>query len=116
MQLATHKWKGWDQSFNLWIPEYELSPGVAEYVDAYELRLALFYDVATKYMVVYPLRSKDENTTATKRFCADLRAYGGDTIKRFHSDNGGEYTGKEYCEMITNMGQQNPRPCRTTLT
>ena len=66
--------------------------------------VALFYDVATEYMVVYPLRSKDENTTATKRFCADLRAYGGDTIKHFHSDNGGEYTGREYCTMITDMG------------
>ena len=39
-----------------------------------------------------------------KRYCADHARFGALEAKHFHSDNGGEYTSKEYCDLITDNG------------
>ena len=65
---------------------------------------SLFVDAHTLFMAVYFLRSKDEHIEAHKRFCAELAPYGGQSVKEFHSDNGGEFTSQEYIDLLVESG------------
>ena len=66
--------------------------------------LSLFVDEYTLTMGVYPIRHKNDQLEVHKRFCADYAAYGGQSIKEFHSDNGGEFMSNEYIEHILESG------------
>ena len=66
--------------------------------------VSLFVDAHTLFMAVYFLRSKDEHIDAHKRYCAELAPYGGQNVKEFHSDNGGEFTSQEYIDHLVESG------------
>ena len=60
----------------------------------------VFTDHHSLYVHGYAIRSKDDHVKSHKSYISDLADYGGLEIKHFHSDNGGEFTSKVYCEMI----------------
>jgi len=53
-----------------------------------------FIDNYSGMICVYFLKHKSDAVAATKRFLADVAPYG--TVKRLKSDNGTEYTSKEF--------------------
>ena len=57
-----------------------------------------FIDDFSGLITVYFLKNKSDATQATKKFIADMAPYG--KIKRIRSDNGGEYTGKAYEDLL----------------
>jgi hypothetical protein len=60
--------------------------------------LSLFIDEYSRYIVVYFLHHKSDQRQAHQRFRADTKHFG--TVKKYHSDNGGEYTDKNYLDDI----------------
>ena len=64
-----------------------------------EFRYTLgFTDDYSGLTIIYFLKSKDCTVEATKRFLADVTPYG--CIKRFRSDNGGEFVSTKFRELI----------------
>ncbi len=61
-----------------------------------------FTDDYSGAIFVYFLRSKSDTIKATEKFLADCAPYG--NVKRIRSDNGGEYTGKEFQTLLRNKG------------
>ena len=68
--------------------------------------VSLFVDEYSTLIKVYGLANKRETDQIKvhKLFCADMASVGGMEVKEFHSDNGGEYIGKYYAELITEGG------------
>ena len=66
--------------------------------------ISIFVDGATSHIGLYLLRLKSDQIEAHKRYCADNSRYGALDIKHFHSDNGGEYTSQDYCDLIMENG------------
>ena len=66
--------------------------------------ISIFVDGATRHIAIYLIRTKDQQIEVHKRYCADHARFGALEAKHFHSDNGGEYTSKEYCDLITDNG------------
>ena len=61
-----------------------------------------FVDEFSSMLFTYPLRSKDEAYVALKQFVADVAPIG--TVKEIHSDNGGEYVGQSFKDVLLNNG------------
>ena len=61
-----------------------------------------FIDDYSGLMTVYFLKKKSDAVLATKKFIADMAPFG--KIKKIRSDNGGEYTSKEYEEVMLDNG------------
>lgn len=57
-----------------------------------------FTDDYSGIMMVYFLKSQSDAVQATKRFLADVAPYG--EVRCIHSDNGTEYTGKEFQTLL----------------
>ena len=66
--------------------------------------ISIFVDGATKHVAIYLIRTKDQQLEAHKRYCADHAQYGSLDAKQFHSDNGGEFTSQDYCDLIMENG------------
>ena len=64
----------------------------------------IFIDEYSLHIGGFAIRQKSNHEDSHIRYCAEMASYGGMEIKHFHSDNGGEYVGKRYCEMITSSG------------
>jgi len=62
--------------------------------------MSIFVDEFSLHIGIYFLKLKSDHLLAHKRYVADMAQYGGQEIKQFHSDNGGEYTDKRYLDMI----------------
>jgi transposase InsO family protein len=59
-----------------------------------------FTDIKSRYLVIYFGSTKDEALRHFKAYKALMERQTGNKIKKFHSDNGGEYinnTFKEFC-------------------
>ena len=63
---------------------------------------SLFVDDGTDAVWVYFLAEKNEQKEQHLEFQADTAEYG--DVKHYHSDNGGEFTDREYLRMITEEG------------
>ena len=57
--------------------------------------MVLFIDEATRMRRVYFIKTKDKVPDMLARFIADVVSPAGHTVKRFHSDNAGEYVGED---------------------
>ena len=66
--------------------------------------ISIFVDGATSHIGLYLLQVKSEQIETHKRYCADNSRYGTLDVKHFHSDNGGEYTSSDYCNLIMENG------------
>ena len=58
----------------------------------------IFTDDYSGVTFLYFLRNKDDATSATARFLADIAPYG--NIKRLRTDQGGEYTSKDFRDLM----------------
>lgn len=61
-----------------------------------------FIDDFSSAVSVYFLKNKSDTTVATEKFLADTAPYG--TVKCIRSDNGTEYTGKEFQSLLRERG------------
>lgn len=61
-----------------------------------------FVDEYSSMLFVYFLRSKDEATTAFKQFLSVTAPIG--KVKELHTDNGGEYIGKDFQSILIDQG------------
>ena len=62
----------------------------------------LLKDDSTNYMFVYFLREKSQVMDKMKQFLLDWRLLSGRKIQRIRTDNGGEFTGKEFESWLLN--------------
>ncbi|TFY61298.1 hypothetical protein EVG20_g7113 [Dentipellis fragilis] len=60
----------------------------------------------SRYTRVDLLRTKDQTLEAYKAFAAWMRTQHNAKIKHFHSDHGGEYTGKDFEEFLWSEGME----------
>jgi len=65
---------------------------------------SVFVDAFSLHIGAYVLRTKDEQESIHKRYCADMASHGGMAIREFHSDNGGEFTGLHYVSSVIDQG------------
>ena len=65
---------------------------------------SIFVDQYSLHYGGYCLRLKSEHESIHKTYCSDMSAYGGMSIQEFHSDNGGEFIGTDYSELIRENG------------
>ena len=61
-----------------------------------------FVDEYSSMLFVYFIHSKDETHVALKNFISDVSPIG--QTKELHTDNGGEYTGEQFEEVLRNNG------------
>ena len=66
--------------------------------------VSLFVDEYSLHMGVYPIKHKSDQADVHKMYGSDNASIGGMTIREFHSDNGGEFTGVDYSELIRENG------------
>lgn len=63
-----------------------------------------FVDDYSRYTMVYPMKTKDEVLAKFDQYRRMAENLHSDTIKVLRSDNGGEYTGKEFREYLLKHG------------
>ena len=69
-----------------------------------ERYLSIFVDEKTLHIGGYAIRYKSEQTHIHRRYVADHADIGAMNIRSFHSDNGGEYIGGSYIDLIQESG------------
>ena len=74
---------------------YEASMGGSVY-------LIMFVESASRWMRPYEMRKKSETTTYVRKFVADMNYMG--RRHCFHTDNGGEFTSRDYVEFCDSAG------------
>ena len=60
--------------------------------------------IATQKVWAYPIKSKDEVREVFARSLTEVENRAGLKVKTFMSDNGGEYTSKEFIKYLSEKG------------
>ena len=63
-----------------------------------------FTDVKSRYLVIYFGNTKDEALRHFELYKAFIETQTSHKLKKFHSDNGGEYVNKNFKEFCANYG------------
>ena len=64
-----------------------------------------FIDDISRFIAVYPIKNKSDVLSSFKGFIASLETeFGRQVVKELHSDNGGEYIGKDFKSFCTRSG------------
>ena len=68
-----------------------------------------FVDEKTHYILVYPLKTKDEVSERFLKWKALVENFSGKKLKRLRIDNGGEYTSKRFEAHLRSCGIQHDK-------